>query len=96
VSCYAARSASSLPSFADRTFLLGVLGAYRSEKRFEEVTMITRLLLIAVLLGLASSAVAEDAFPSKLITIVVAFPPGGVADLSARPTAHCKKFSSNQ
>jgi tripartite-type tricarboxylate transporter receptor subunit TctC len=59
-----------------------------SEKRFEGVTMITRLLFIAVLLGLASSVAAEDAFPSRLITLVVAFPPGGVAALSARPTAH--------
>jgi tripartite-type tricarboxylate transporter receptor subunit TctC len=50
--------------------------------------MITRLLLIAVLLGLTSGAAAEEAFPSRLITMVVAFPPGGVADLSARPTAH--------
>jgi hypothetical protein len=37
--------------------------------------MITRLLLIAVLLGLTSSAAAEVAFPSRLITKVVAFLP---------------------
>jgi tripartite-type tricarboxylate transporter receptor subunit TctC len=32
-------------------------------------------------------AVAQDAFPSRPISMIVAFPPGGVADITGRPTA---------
>jgi tripartite-type tricarboxylate transporter receptor subunit TctC len=35
----------------------------------------------------AAPALAQDAFPSRPITMIVAFPPGGVADITARPTA---------
>ena len=35
----------------------------------------------------AVPALAQDAFPSRAITMIVAFPPGGVADGTARPTA---------
>lgn len=35
----------------------------------------------------AAPAVAQDAFPSRAISMIVAFPPGGVADITARPTA---------
>ena len=46
-------------------------------------------ILFAVSLALFGSAgaLAQDAFPSRAITMVVAFPPGGVADTTARPTA---------
>lgn len=48
-----------------------------------------RFVLLAVLgaLVVSSSAGAQDAFPSRPITIVAPFPPGGVADLTARPVA---------
>ena len=42
--------------------------------------------LIALAL-VAGPAFAQDAYPSRPITMVVAFPPGGVADITARPTA---------
>lgn len=42
----------------------------------------------AVLLALASaSAMAQDAFPNHTLSMIVPFPPGGVADITARPTA---------
>jgi len=45
-------------------------------------------LLISFAAGLsAATAVAQDAYPTHPITMVVAFPPGGVAELTGRPTA---------
>ena len=44
---------------------------------------------IAALLLAASAApaLAQEAFPSRALSMIVAFPPGGVADITARPTA---------
>ncbi|MGZ5598619.1 MAG: tripartite tricarboxylate transporter substrate binding protein [Usitatibacter sp.] len=41
----------------------------------------------ALLLGAPSLAAAQAAFPTKPITMIVPFPPGGLADLVARPVA---------
>jgi tripartite-type tricarboxylate transporter receptor subunit TctC len=49
--------------------------------------MSTRFLLGAALASLALVAAAQEKFPSRPINMVVAFPPGGVADITARPTA---------
>jgi len=49
--------------------------------------MRTRLLIAAACLVGALPAAAQDAFPSRAIAMIVAFPPGGVADITARPTA---------
>jgi tripartite-type tricarboxylate transporter receptor subunit TctC len=52
--------------------------------------MIRSLLLVATVVAVAlgsTPAAAQEAYPTRPITIVVAFPPGGVADLTARPVA---------
>jgi tripartite-type tricarboxylate transporter receptor subunit TctC len=45
------------------------------------------LVLAACLAGPAGGALAQEPFPSRPITLVAPFPPGGVADLTARPVA---------
>ena len=52
--------------------------------------MFARALFMAAVLALAllgAEASAQDAYPSKPITLLVPFPPGGVADIVARPAA---------
>jgi tripartite-type tricarboxylate transporter receptor subunit TctC len=48
-----------------------------------------RLLAAAAVLTLAAPVVAraQEAYPSRPITLAAPFPPGGVADLTARPVA---------
>ena len=48
--------------------------------------MKTRYLLSAVLLA-CGVAQAQETFPGRSITMIVPFPPGGVADVTGRPTA---------
>jgi tripartite-type tricarboxylate transporter receptor subunit TctC len=43
--------------------------------------------LFALSLGLAAQSSGQEKFPNRPITIVAPFPPGGVADLTARPVA---------
>ena len=47
-----------------------------------------RMLFVAPLFALAAvPALAQDQYPSHSITMIVPFPPGGVADTTGRPTA---------
>jgi hypothetical protein len=45
------------------------------------------LLALIVLLFVAVKVSAQEKYPDRPITIVAPFPPGGVADLTARPVA---------
>src|SRR5262245_40510179 len=49
--------------------------------------MRTPIILAAVLTVFAAPCAAQEAFPNRAISMVVAFPPGGVADITGRPTA---------
>src|SRR4051812_22097139 len=46
-----------------------------------------RLFIAGFILVLTASAAAQDSYPSKPISLVVPFPPGGVADIVGRPVA---------
>jgi tripartite-type tricarboxylate transporter receptor subunit TctC len=46
-----------------------------------------RFLVVAALVLGAVPAAAQEAFPSRAVTIVNPYPPGGQADLSGRPFA---------
>ena len=46
-----------------------------------------KILIVAALALIAPSLQAQEAWPSKPINMVVAFPPGGVADIVGRPLA---------
>jgi tripartite-type tricarboxylate transporter receptor subunit TctC len=49
--------------------------------------MNNKTLLTALLVGLHTLAMAQPNWPDKTITMIVPFPPGGVADTVARPVA---------
>ncbi|TMH57311.1 MAG: tripartite tricarboxylate transporter substrate binding protein [Betaproteobacteria bacterium] len=52
-----------------------------------EFTLGRSLGIVATAAWLAVPAWGQDTYPSKAITVVVPFPPGGVADIVARPAA---------
>jgi tripartite-type tricarboxylate transporter receptor subunit TctC len=54
------------------------------------------LCLAAMAATAAVAALAQDAYPSKPITMVVPFPPGGVADTVGRPVAEAMGKHLNQ
>jgi len=49
--------------------------------------MIKRIVFSAISALAAFSAQAQETFPNRAISMVVPFPPGGVADVTGRPTA---------
>ena len=52
------------------------------------MTRIRRIVTVALVSALiAAPALAQEAYPARPITLIVPFPPGGIADLTARPLA---------
>ena len=60
---------------------------------FRLATAISTVLMCAVVPG---AQAADDVWPSKPLTIIVPFPPGGVADTVARPVAQALAKELNQ
>jgi tripartite-type tricarboxylate transporter receptor subunit TctC len=58
--------------------------------------MLRRFLCAAALLAAAGLAAAQSAFPTKPLTMVVPFPPGGLADTVGRPVAEAMSKNLNQ
>jgi tripartite-type tricarboxylate transporter receptor subunit TctC len=58
--------------------------------------MVRRSALAALLLSIATLAFAQAPFPSKPITMIVPFPPGGLADTVGRPVAEAMSRHLNQ
>src|SRR5947209_95590 len=67
-----------------------------SRREFLHVGLGLPLVSTAFLRG-SARALAEDAYPTRTITLVVPFPPGGTADFAARPLAAylADKFGKN-
>ena len=55
-----------------------------------------RAIAFLVLLACSSVLQAQDAYPTKPITMIVPFPPGGVADITGRPLAAMMERSLKQ
>jgi tripartite-type tricarboxylate transporter receptor subunit TctC len=54
------------------------------------------LLLASLLISTASWCAAQSAWPTRAITMIVPFPPGGLADLVARPVAEAMSRNLGQ
>jgi tripartite-type tricarboxylate transporter receptor subunit TctC len=61
--------------------------------------MVRRMILVLLALTLPAlpTAIAQEHYPSRAVTLLVPFPPGGMADQTARPLAHAleKQFKQS-
>src|SRR5947207_14905876 len=58
------------------------LDALRRYRRFFVLPV-----LLVLFFGFSAASIGQEKYPNHPITIVAPFPPGGVADLTARPVA---------
>jgi tripartite-type tricarboxylate transporter receptor subunit TctC len=58
--------------------------------------MVRRSALAALLLSITTLAFAQAPYPTKPVTMIVPFPPGGLADLVGRPVAEAMSRHLNQ
>jgi tripartite-type tricarboxylate transporter receptor subunit TctC len=61
-----------------------------------EESAMARALVFLALFACSALAHAQDSYPSKPITMIVPFPPGGVADITGRPLAAMMERSLKQ
>src|SRR3990172_4580637 len=76
--------------------MMDKLESANSMSRTRRAFMTRRLLAAAVLFFLSTALHAQAAYPSRPISMVVGLPPGGVADLIARPLAFAMEKSLKQ
>jgi tripartite-type tricarboxylate transporter receptor subunit TctC len=70
-----------------KTLVAPEAALYSMLTKHRRKTMLRRTLIAVGLLAAAGFAAAQAAYPSKPVTMIVPFPPGGLADLVGRPVA---------
>jgi tripartite-type tricarboxylate transporter receptor subunit TctC len=84
-----------LSAGAERDLSIFGEGAIMQFVTLEEFGM-ARALVFLALIACSALAHAQDSYPSKPITMIVPFPPGGVADITGRPLAAMMEKSLKQ
>jgi tripartite-type tricarboxylate transporter receptor subunit TctC len=68
-------------------FLCVLCGSIFRRINHQEATMIKKSLLAVALFAIAATAYSQEQFPSRPLSMIVPYPPGGFVDFTARPLA---------